>query len=54
MTPNNSPLTISEDNTNYNDTFINSTNYINSSSYHKLHNMNLAFELMQNYGIQVK
>lgn len=52
MTPNSKSLEMDQD-LNHNDTLINSDNYINSSSYHKLHNMNLAFQLMEDANIQV-
>ena len=51
MTPNDSPLNLDE--SNHNELYLNSNNYINSSSFHKLHNMNIAFQLMQDAGIQV-
>ena len=52
MTPNSAPLSLDEPVAN--GTLINSSNYINSSSYHKLHNMNVAFQLMEDANIPVK
>lgn len=53
MTPNNAPLNFEQPDNDPKDKLINSTNYINSSSYHKLHNMNVAFQLIEDAGIQV-
>lgn len=52
MTPNSAPLNLDDDPA-VNGTLIKSNNYINSASYHKLHNMNVAFQLMEDAGIQV-
>lgn len=52
MTPNSAPLNL-DDQPAANGTHINSNNYINSSSYHKLHNMNVAFQLMEDANIPV-
>lgn len=52
MTPNNETLKLDE--SIHNDTYISSNNYINSSSYHKLHNMNVAFQLMEDAGIPIR
>ena len=53
MTPNSAPLNPDEEPA-ANGTLINSSNYVNSSSYHKLHNMNVAFQLMEDANLPVR